>query len=384
MKISFYEYNSFLVSIYIYYQLLNNISRILLIPPIFPIIIMIILSSLMIFEIKNINLKSLFLLFVFLCIFILNIILTKENLEVIGFHFMKFLAYGILASLVGSLKIKSNSLEKWLTILSYINIFIMMYIGFRRQEIYLEIGYMTFGTNLLISPLILFYLDLKNKKRISINKIMIILSLVILLIYGNRFSILLSFLGIIILDWSYRKNNYKKWLIYSFFSFGLGIIYLNLKEILLWIYNIFSNLEYKMYGLLRLINSLERAEVGKDISSGRMELYKDAVEVIFNNPFGIGIFGYLKEIKYAFLGYYPHNIFLEIGMHWGILGLVIFIIFLFKLLKKIANTQEKSYKIFLILLALFNLRLLLSDTYISYSFFWLLIAISFNKSYQIL
>ena len=139
-----------------------------------------------------------------------------------------------------------------------------------------------------------------------------------------------------------------------------------------------------MYGLLRLINSLERAEVGKDISSGRMELYKDAVEVIFNNPFGIGIFGYLKEIKYAFLGYYPHNIFLEIGMHWGILGLVIFIIFLFKLLKKIANTQEKSYKIFLILLALFNLRLLLSDTYISYSFFWLLIAISFNKSYQIL
>ena len=133
-----------------------------------------------------------------------------------------------------------------------------------------------------------------------------------------------------------------------------------------------------------MINSLERAEVGKDISSGRMELYKDAIDVIVNNPFGIGIFGYLKEIKYAFLGYYPHNIFLEIGMHWGILGLVIFIVFFIYFLKRIFDIKEKNYRVFLILLILFNLRLLLSDTYIFYNFFWLLIAVSFNKSYQIL
>lgn len=384
MRFNFLKFNSFCISIYIYYHILAIICQLLNISTFYSKSFIIVLTTIIFLEIKNINLKSIFFILVFFVLFVLNICFTNFSVEVIKFHFLNFITFGCLSTLIGSLKIERKALEKYLKIFSYLNIIILIYIVFKRQDLYLEMGYMTFGIRLLTSPLILFYMDLKNMKKFSLNTPIILISLVILLMYGNRFSILLGFLGIIILDWNYRNNDYKKYLIYSFFSIGLGTVYLNLKDILLWIYNIFSNLEYKMYGLLRLINSLERAEVGKDISSGRMELYKDAVEVIFNNPFGIGIFGYLKEIKYAFLGYYPHNIFLEIGMHWGILGLVIFIIFLFKLLKKIANTQEKNYKIFLILLVLFNLRLLLSDTYVSYSFFWLLIAISFNKSYQVL
>lgn len=384
MKFNFLKFNSFCVSIYIYYHILVIICQFLNISTFYSKSFIAILTIIIFFEIKNINLKSMFFMLFFLSIFILNICFTSFSIEVIKFHFFNFMIFGCLSTLMGSLKIEKEALEKYLKVLSYLNIIILIYMVFQRQDLYLEMGYMGFGIRLLISPLILFYIDLKNMKKFSLNTPIILISLVILLMYGNRFSILLGFLGIIILDWNYRRNNYKKYLIYSFFSIGLGIVYLNLKDILLCIYNLFSNLEYKMYGLLRLINSLERAEVGKDISSGRMELYKDAIDVIVNNPFGIGIFGYLKEIKYAFLGYYPHNIFLEIGMHWGILGLVIFIVFFIYFLKRIFDIKEKNYRVFLILLILFNLRLLLSDTYIFYNFFWLLIAVSFNKSYQIL
>ena len=157
---------------------------------------------------------------------------------------------------------------------------------------------------------------------------------------------------------------------------------------MIFINNLFLKFNYKVYGILRLIRSLELKEKGVDITSGRIDIYTEAIEVIKNNPFGIGIWGYLSEIQYATkalgyrLGYYPHNIFIEIGMHWGLVGLIIFIIIILKVGYRIIIMENSSYKLLLIALILLNTKLFLSDTYISYNMFWMFWAVYFNKSYK--
>lgn len=49
-------------------------------------------------------------------------------------------------------------------------------------------------------------------------------------------------------------------------------------------------------------------------------LYLPAIEAILRNPLGYGLDG-----SYAILGYYPHNIFLEVLISLGIVGLVLFL-----------------------------------------------------------
>lgn len=61
-------------------------------------------------------------------------------------------------------------------------------------------------------------------------------------------------------------------------------------------------------------------------TSGREGLWNDAIQEFLNNP----ILGGRVEVS----GIYPHNIFLEISMATGMIGLLIFICFLFSILYK--------------------------------------------------
>ena len=241
---------------------------------------------------------------------------------------------------------------------------------------------------MLQSVIFLIYLQVKNKKVLLRDFILIFYSLFMIFLFGNRFAILIGILSVLIFYWYYERKRIKKIILYSIIILGGSNLYFNLKNILIFINNLFLKFNYKVYGILRLIRSLELKEKGVDITSGRIDIYTEAIEVIKNNPFGIGIWGYLSEIQYATkalgyrLGYYPHNIFIEIGMHWGLVGLIIFIIIILKVGYRIIIMENSSYKLLLIALILLNTKLFLSDTYISYNMFWMFWAVYFNKSYK--
>jgi O-antigen ligase len=55
----------------------------------------------------------------------------------------------------------------------------------------------------------------------------------------------------------------------------------------------------------------------------RTQLYFEALEFIKNNILGYGL-----NSSFSLIGYYPHNIFLEIMLSCGIIGFIIFLIIL--------------------------------------------------------
>lgn len=385
MQINLLKYNSFLVIFYLFYYILPRTFQILRVDERYCKYFLIISLIPIIFEIKNINFKFLKIIFFFTIIVTINLIFTKATTKEILYHITEIYFYGISAGIIGSLKIKGEYINKYLKQFSYMNIVIYSYIVFYAEDIYYEkMNYMVYGYNMLQPTIFLMYLQVKSKANSLINLFLIIYSLFMILVFGNRFAILIGVFSGLIFYWYYEKQKIKKIILYFLIVLGGINIYINLKEILKYINDLFLEFNYEVYGILRLIRSLELKDKGVDITSGRIEIYREAVDAIINNPFGIGIWGYLFEIKspWLVLGYYPHNIFIEIMMHYGIIGLIFFIILILKVGYKIINLKNNSYKLFLISLILLNTKLLLSDTYISYNIFWMFWAVYFNKSYK--
>jgi O-antigen ligase len=93
----------------------------------------------------------------------------------------------------------------------------------------------------------------------------------------------------------------------------------------------------------------ENSQTGK--KETRVDLYSEAFEMFKSSP----IIGkrFVTESKYSG-GAYPHNIFLEIMMALGLLGLFFFIIIMYNLYKKISSLRrESAYYLFFFCLLVF-------------------------------
>lgn len=389
MKINFLKYNSFLVSFYIFYHDLPRIFQILKINESYCKYLLILSLFFIVFEIKNLNIKFIKIIFAFTILILINLLFTQATVEEISYHMKDIYFYGISAAIVGSLKINKKEIIKYIKIFSYINIFIYSYVIIFAKDIYYEkMDYMTYGYCMLQSLVFLIYFLAKREKNFYINFILSIYSLMMIILFGNRFAVLIGISSTIIFYWYYERRKLKKIIVYFILFLGSLITYLNINNILMFIYNLFMKLNYNAQGIARLIKSLQLSEQGLDITSGRSEIYLEAIEIIKNNPLGIGIWGYLSEVKYGIkilgykLGYYPHNVFIEIGMHLGVIGIVCFIIIILKVGYEMIILKNDSYKLFLIALIILNFKLLLSDTYISYNMFWIFWAVYFNETYK--
>ncbi|MBL0661784.1 O-antigen ligase family protein [Aeromonas caviae] len=91
-------------------------------------------------------------------------------------------------------------------------------------------------------------------------------------------------------------------------------------------------------------------------SDPRFETYKKSLGLILDNPFGLGLNNYIK-----YLGYYPHNILLEIALNVGILGVLIFIYYIvFVVVHTFINRHVKIASNYLLPLFYAFLSLLIS------------------------
>ncbi|MDT7008627.1 hypothetical protein [Enterobacter cancerogenus] len=147
--------------------------------------------------------------------------------------------------------------------------------------------------------LIAFFIIKSNFPRYGLYSYAFLAPAFLLISKGDIFAILVYF-GYIF----YKKNNINALIIIIFFSL---IVVLSP-----WLYEIYLSLsEYKVY------------------TSGRNELYGAAVKSIISNPFGYGL-GMQNNVLFSMTGidFPAHNIFLSIGIEFGVFYLVFSILFI--------------------------------------------------------
>ncbi|MDR2036299.1 MAG: O-antigen ligase family protein [Bacteroidales bacterium] len=159
---------------------------------------------------------------------------------------------------------------------------------------------------------------------------------------GPILSTILTTMVIAFITYSDSKktfNFYNKILTILFIIFISGTLVLSYISV--------NNIEIGIFNRFKLMK--ENSQTGK--KETRVDLYSEAFEMFKSSP----IIGkrFVTESKYSG-GAYPHNIFLEIMMALGLLGLFFFIIIMYNLYKKISSLRrESAYYLFFFCLLVF-------------------------------
>ena len=313
---------------------------------------------------NKVNKKNFIFLSVITFIFIINLLIFPQQ-KIIIFLYINFLLKCYPLYFICSKKINKEYFINFgykIAIVSNISIIL--------EKIILgKASYMGLGYRLV--PVILIYIlfYLKHKKFFML--LLILINSFYLTIYGNRGASLSLIIFIILLYFIFYKKTLNKIVhLISIYNIILIIFVFKdkIKDILInFSYFLLKDLEINSYFLRKLILLLNKGLVSS--SSGRDIIYTNAIELgnrnmLFGN--GIGSFRYIYET-------YPHNIFLEFYVQFGIFGVIVLSYFLIKVFYFLLKDYEnKEVLLFLVILSF--PRLILSSSFWERPEFWGLIA----------
>lgn len=213
---------------------------------------------------------------------------------------------------------------------------IMMIIGFLLNQFVIGTEWLTNKmpfSYMFLSPVLLEIWNIKRKFNIK-GLILIVISIMIMIIFGSRGPILSLVVYFILLFFTFHNVKEKFIKITLLFVLVL-VLFSNYYEILDYIYNVGLKfgVESKVLSLLFQENIF--------FDNGRNLIYEKTWGLILESPIlGKGMFA----DRYYFKGQYTHNIFLEILLNYGFIIGIIFIILLIYIIIKSFYSQSKTYK----------------------------------------
>jgi O-antigen ligase len=233
---------------------------------------------------------------------------------------------------------------------------------------------MSYGLDFLLPS----YIGIYIARRISNKKWAVPLEIVCFIfafLFANR-SVFLSIITLwIVIELLVAKNNYKKtFKIVSIFSL-LTISFYYISDILNLLSKLLNNFGIYSYSITRMYNYFSGV-AGVTLLSGRLEIWGLAMDVISNNILvGLGT-GYFQS-EYSM---YTHNIFLDILIQYGIIGLIIFITLTINSIKTTLNSDKYVRLLGLMFFCLWFPKLFLSLHFYRDIGIWCFIAFGFLKS----
>lgn len=174
---------------------------------------------------------------------------------------------------------------------------------------------------------------------------------------------------------------------YLFFNFLNGLVNLKVKDTfmyLLVLITLFIVIQVIIDNYLSgyLLDKFSEMQIGNS-DSRTDDLYIPSIHSIVSNPFGTGL-GSSEKI----IGFYPHNIFLEIGIDSGYIGILFFLILILRALSnsvKILKIDDRDvtliimFFIFWLIFLFWNVSYGLSSAYALFAFLSLVHSYKFIK-----
>lgn len=235
------------------------------------------------------------------------------------------------------------------------------------NKYYFSKGYMTFGFSAMLPSFIGIYI-LSHKSSSKIIKIIKWVSFIEIALFGNKGAFLCAFIFIGLYDLCINKKSKRKFLKYIIILTAIIIIILNIENILKNLISILEHYNYYSYSLRSFYNVILENSSGL---SGRELLWDDAMLIIQSHPIlgqGIGLY----ESMY---NGYSHNLILDIGMSYGIIGLMVLTFILLNGVRRYIANKGNERLIYIIFLSLSIPKLMFSSYFYGEMSFWILIFI---------
>lgn len=240
---------------------------------------------------------------------------------------------------------------------------------YKWSNTYMEFGFVSMLPAFAASTVL--YTVFKLKKYI----IFMLLFFVELVIFANKGSIVTALILLIVGMFFFRNNNrfsIKQFVVLTIILILLFSLYL---DILLFFFDIADRLGFDSYSLKTISLVVDNVS-DNSVYDTRFDIWRHALTLYNENPImgnGIGSFRARNEG-------YEHNVFIEILNSWGIIGIGVFIIVLFKAFSNILHETDKikqSTEIVFCIIAF--VPLLTSLTFWAYQPFWAFLALTLKK-----
>ena len=228
----------------------------------------------------------------------------------------------------------------------------------------------------MILPLLfsIIYVILKSNIKIKFKILIMVLSIPYcqyLISYSSRGVVVALIIFTVLLKIISSKNNMRKISKVLIITIILIVIILNFANILIYIRDILQDNNISIYFIDKNIRLLLEKD---DITNGRSDTYKLAIEGIKNHPIiGNGIYSFNRKYDT-----YPHNFILHILYDGGIIYLIIFAVpvlygIYIIILKKDVNEEIRMLILFSFSFSI--VRLSFSWQYFKEPFFWIYISL---------
>lgn len=256
--------------------------------------------------------------------------------------------------------------------LLYVRLRIGYWLVFDYQGYFVERDYsLAFGYDMAFVVIFLMASYFYNKK---IYKILLTVPcLILIFIHGSRGAFLCIIVAMILLIFSNTKTFKSRVKNIFFVAISLGGIYYLFKSNI--IYVILDKL--KMRGFYS--RTLDKILLGETLDdSGRNMIYSLVREKIKENPWGYGAYGDRPILGPYFYWGYSHSILYEMAINFGILITVLILsILLVNIYKILFNEHKLKSRLICIILFSMTTKLLISDTFWGYNYFWMLLSYIF-------
>lgn len=352
-----YKYNSFLVIFLLFlYGMANLFSAI--IPAGYVIIVLAILVIVphWLVNMMNTDSNAVCVLAVLWILLLIQSLIHPQNMVGIEPVMIEILSLGASSIYIGSLPFNASLALIYGRKLAWINFIInIIYVIFTYDNI--DLLSMRFGYGMLPSTMIFLYLFLRTKHKLYL--VMTFISLLSIIIWGSRGCLLVIFIYFIC------KYGRKYWLLLSVSGGVIWCFYDQFARIMI---QLISTLPVESYKLRKLIMMLTQGIV--ESSSGRDRLYSYYWQVFQENIFGVGV-GYSDRIGLI----YPHNLFIQVAIEFGIIGLLVLLVLIVYIWRKIFCLKSDYYELLTILASMAFGRLFVSSSYWARPEFWVLISL---------
>jgi O-antigen ligase len=198
-----------------------------------------------------------------------------------------------------------------------------------------------------------------------------IISLFCLVIFSNRSVLLSLFMFIVALEMIHMKITAKKLagIVLSSFAIFFPLVYI--EKITNWLSIKLSNYGIYSYSIIHINYFFSSNNVEK-LFSGRLSIWKNAKKLIADNP----LFGSGTGVFQAINGVYTHNLYYDLMVQYGVIGLLFYGFLIFISAFKVLRSNENKRLLGVIFLFLWFPKLFLSVYFYKDIAFWLFLAIA--------
>lgn len=248
------------------------------------------------------------------------------------------------------------------------------WVGVAGQNGVAQVSYsVSFGYHVLLFALPFLYYAIREKRIQDIVGAAIGFGM--FLTNGSRGPILMTALFFVVLALrSVRDERNKAKVVLRVFIISLLVLTVVV------LYNIVNNLLITLLSAWdinsRFVQMLLAGRLTYD--SGRSAIWAAAVQMIRDNPFGYGAMGSQHVISHYIIAGYPHSIFLEMMIDFGVIAGSALLIFLFRRALMIIFAKDNGWSDLFIPIFCTACALIISLCYWSNRAFWICIGISVN------